>query len=286
MPKAERWIPGTGAVAALCIAVALAACSSVRPRPGGYYLDDGPGANPPADLDRVPDAVPRAEPIHRLASRPYTVLGRSYTPYTELRPYRARGRASWYGRRYHGQRTASGEIYDMYSMSGAHTLLPLPSYARVTNLENGRSVVVRINDRGPFREDRIVDLSYAAAHRLGFLNKGSALVEVEAIVLGRKESASSVARSESPVAPRPMPVTGEAAGLFVQLGAFASHENAAAFARRVHAELSWLRVAPAVHRHGALFKVRTGPYADRESAERDAERMRRTLGFTPFLTNP
>jgi rare lipoprotein A len=285
VPKAERRVCGASAVAALCLAVALAACGSVRPRPGGYYLDDGPGANPPAGLDRVPDAVPRAEPINRFASRPYTVLGRTYTPYTELRPYRARGRASWYGRRYHGQRTSLGEIYDMYSMSGAHTLLPLPSYARVTNLENGRSVVVRINDRGPFREDRIVDLSYAAAHRLGFLNRGSALVEVEAIVPGQEQPVSSVA-AVTAIAPAPMPITGDAAGVFVQLGAFASPENAAAFARRVRADLSWLRNAPVVHRQGALYKVRTGPYADRESAERDAARMRRALGFSPFLTNP
>src|SRR5512133_3633396 len=108
--------------------------SVATPRGGGYYLDDGPGDNPPPDLDRVPDAVPRAEPLNRGTMRPYTVMGRSYTPMTAIAPYRARGVASWYGRRYHGKPTSSGEQYDMYGMTAAHPLLPIPSYARVTNL--------------------------------------------------------------------------------------------------------------------------------------------------------
>ena len=154
------------AIAAL-LAIAIAGCGGApsRPgsKPGGYYLDDGPGANPPADLDSIPEPTPTIEPINKYTSRPYTVLGRTYTPFTESRRYRARGLASWYGKRYHGQKTSSGEIYDMYAMSAAHTVLPLPSYARVTNLENGRSTVVRINDRGPFRDGRLIARG-AAAH--------------------------------------------------------------------------------------------------------------------------
>lgn len=159
---------------------------------GRYYLDDGPGANPPANLDAIPDAVPKLEPLHRGASRPYTVMGQHFVPMTNLARYKVRGTATWYGRRYHGKPTSSGEPYDMYAMTAAHPTLPIPSYARVTNLANGRSVVVRINDRGPFIGDRLIDLSYTAAHRLGLLANGSAQVEVETILPG-DPSASTVA---------------------------------------------------------------------------------------------
>src|SRR6185436_16356099 len=149
---------------------------------GGYYLNDGPGDNPPPNLEQVPDAVPKREPLARGAMRPYSVMGQSYTPMTQIAPYKARGVASWYGRRYHGQPTSSGEIYDMYGMTAAHTVLPIPSYARVTNLANNKSVVVRINDRGPFHSDRLIDLSYTAAYKLGVLGGGRALVEIETII--------------------------------------------------------------------------------------------------------
>jgi len=262
----------------------LSACGgapSKPTRPGGYYLDDGPGANSPANLDRIPDAEPRAEPINRYTSRPYTVLGRTYTPFTEPRPYKARGRASWYGRRYHGQRTSSGEVYDMYSMSAAHTLLPLPSFARVTNLSNGKSVVVRVNDRGPFHEDRIIDLSYTAAYKLEFVNRGSAMVEVEAIIPGT--TAVAAAAREPP--PAPAPIASEAGGIYVQLGAFSVADNADMFLRRMQNDLPWLGNAMQLSRRDGLFRVHVGPYASLEAAERDAERIRQALGFTPFVTS-
>jgi rare lipoprotein A len=170
---------------ALLVAAALGGCGTPAKRPGGYYLDDGPGANPPANIDRIPDAVPRVEPLNHGTMQPYVVKGKQYTPMTALGPYKARGIATWYGRRYHGKQTASGERYDMYAMTAAHTTLPIPSYARVTNLANGKSVVVRINDRGPFVDGRIIDLSYTAAHKLGVLAGGNARVEVEALVLAR-----------------------------------------------------------------------------------------------------
>jgi len=118
------------------------------PSRGGYYLDDGPEANPPANLEAVPDAVPRKEPLHPFANRTYVALGTTYTPQTTRQPYRAEGLASWYGRRFKGRKTSSGEPYDMYAMTAAHPTLPIPSYARVTSLATGKSVVVRINDRG------------------------------------------------------------------------------------------------------------------------------------------
>ncbi|WP_341646547.1 septal ring lytic transglycosylase RlpA family protein [Thauera sp. SDU_THAU2] len=160
------------------------AASAAKPagRGGGYYKDDGPDEVPPDNLDAIPDAEPRLEPLHRFANRPYNVFGKGYVPATELKPHRERGRASWYGRRFHGNPTSSGEPYDMYAMTAAHPTLPIPSYVRVTHLASGRSVVVRINDRGPFHKGRIIDLSYTAAHKLGYINAGSAEVEVEQIL--------------------------------------------------------------------------------------------------------
>ncbi len=123
------------ALASLALAAAIAGCGSSKP--GGYYRDDGPGGRPPVDLDRVADAKPRLEALNQTANNPYTALGRKYTPYRSVKPHRERGLASWYGRGFHGKRTASGERYDMYAMTAAHTILPIPSYARVTHLGNG-----------------------------------------------------------------------------------------------------------------------------------------------------
>jgi rare lipoprotein A len=158
--------------------------SKAKPGSGGYYLDDGPGDNPPTNIDSIPDAVPKSEAPLPRANKPYTALGQRYVPMTAYTPYKKQGVASWYGKRYHGKKTSSGEIYDMYGMSAAHPTLPLPSYARVTNPVNGRSVIVRINDRGPFKHDRLIDLSYAAAYRLRLSGQGSGWVEVEAINTG------------------------------------------------------------------------------------------------------
>ncbi|MEO7117072.1 MAG: septal ring lytic transglycosylase RlpA family protein [Caldimonas sp.] len=142
---------------------------------------DGPGANPPPDLASVPDAEPRVETIRSGgANKPYQALGRDYVPTVADRPFVERGLASWYGRKFHGQRTASGEVYDMYAMTAAHPTLPIPSYARIRNPANGRVVIVRINDRGPFHPGRIVDLSYTAALKLDLL-RGVAPVELERI---------------------------------------------------------------------------------------------------------
>ncbi|MHB8785267.1 MAG: septal ring lytic transglycosylase RlpA family protein [Thauera sp.] len=193
---------------------------------GGYYKDDGPDDVIPDNLDAIPDAEPRDEPLHRFANRPYHVMGQSFVPATELRPFRQRGHASWYGRRFHGNPTSSGEPYDMYAMTAAHPTLPIPSYARVTHLGNGRSVVVRVNDRGPFLRGRVIDLSYAAAHKLGYINAGSAQVEVEQILpseaplmaarrtvppLRAREKEGVIAASEPQPAARALPPLAQAA---------------------------------------------------------------------------
>ncbi len=277
---------------AVVLAMTLVACGSTptrpssSPKPGGYYLDDGPGANPPPDLDTRSEPVPRLEPLNRYTARPYTVLGRTYTPYTHLQPYRMRGAASWYGKRYHGQKTSSGEVYDMYAFSAAHTVLPLPSYARVTNVSNGKSVVVRVNDRGPFHQDRLIDLSYAAAHRIGIIGQGSGMVEVEAIIPGSTQSPVVAAPASDPVsAPSPVAVSTEGGGLYLQLGAFSAAENADAFLRKLRIDVAWLAGSAQVHRSGGYYKVHAGPYRTREEAETAAERVRKELGFKAFVLN-
>ncbi|WP_397474651.1 septal ring lytic transglycosylase RlpA family protein [Pusillimonas sp.] len=169
------------ALMSLCAALVLAGCGSTGHKGGGYYKDDGPGANIPANILNTPDAVPRIESYAPANMRPYRVLGRNYVPITSGKPFRQTGVASWYGKKFHGRKTANGETYDMYAMSAAHPTLPLPSYARVTRPDTGKTVVVRINDRGPFHSGRVIDLSYTAAAKLGLIGSGSGKVVVEAI---------------------------------------------------------------------------------------------------------
>lgn len=201
---------------AVALAVLLAGCAS-GPR-GVAPGRDGPGTNIPPDLDRVPDAEPRVEPIRGSGgtSKPYTVLGRAYQPITDDRPFRESGLASWYGRKFHSASTASGEPYDMYAMTAAHKTLPLPSYVRVRNPANGREVIVRVNDRGPFVDGRIIDLSYTAALKLDLL-RGVAPVEIERLTnedirtgAWRRDAGTAYAAASPAPAPAPAPRTAAA----------------------------------------------------------------------------
>jgi rare lipoprotein A len=271
---------------------------------GGYYKDDGPGANPPANLADIPDAVPRAEPLHRFANDAYKVLGKKYTPLTLDTPYKAKGLASWYGRKFHGKPTSTGEPYDMYAMSAAHATLPLPSYAKVTNLENGKSVVVRVNDRGPFHDGRIVDLSYTAAYKLDIL-KGVTPVEVEALApdaapdsftaQAQEETVPAVALppAEAVAAatvPAPSPASPTFArddkAIYLQLGAYANPVTADNLLARASARLS--RQFPGVMRLEAngLYKVQAGPFANVEEADRAASQVQADLGIKAYKVMP
>ncbi len=307
------------ALAALAAALVLASCSTAPgrpepPRKPAYYSDDGPPEKVPEDLASIPDAVPREEPYHRFANRPYTVFGRTYVPVVNDEARRERGPASWYGRKFHGQKTASGEPYDMFAMTAAHKTLPLPSYARVTNVKTGRSVVVRVNDRGPFHEDRVIDLSYAAAARIGIAGPGSGIVEVERVFAGRDaapalasaapprpaEAAAPgagtvatplasappvVAAAQAPVpAPAAAIVQPEPGGLWVQLGAFASLDNAESFVRRIAPEMPWLLEPIGVAARDGLHRVRLGPYRSRDEALAIAEKVRASLGLEPLVS--
>lgn len=236
-------------------------------KPGGYYLDDGPHANPPVNLDAVPDAVPRSEPLHRFANRTYVALGNTYTPQTERGTYTEEGLASWYGRRFHGKKTASGELYDMYAMTAAHPTLPIPSYARVTALNSGKSVVVRINDRGPFHGKRVIDLSYTAAHKLGYIATGSTRVRVESL-----DPAAYDTQGEA--------LTG---GVYLQLGAFSSERNARALLERVRAALELGVDQTRVVLAGALHRVQIGPYDSNDAARIDRMRVREQLDLNAAL---
>jgi rare lipoprotein A (peptidoglycan hydrolase) len=149
---------------------------------GRYFQFDGPGEIAPEQLENIAEPKPRDEPLATFANRRYVVFGRAYTPQTERKVQREVGFASWYGRQFHGRKTATGDQYDMYAMTAAHPTLPLPSYVRVTNLANQRSVIVRVNDRGPFLNNRIIDLSYAAAAKLGYARQGSTRVAVETLL--------------------------------------------------------------------------------------------------------
>ena len=266
------------------------------PRGGGYYKDDGPGDEIPANLDEIPDAEPRWEPLHKWANRPYMVLGRQYVPHTSLRSFRQEGIASWYGRKFHGQKTSIGETYDMFAMTAAHPTLAIPSYVRVTNPANGRSVVVRVNDRGPFHADRIIDLSYTAAHKLGYINNGSTRVVVEAIIPGdatgtayaavapaatpgRDEDALArqILRAESARAGAPAP------GIYLQLGAFANADNAENLKNHLSRDLDWLTDPIRIHAAGNIHRLHMGPYASRAEAEQMAQRIAAALGYSPAI---
>jgi rare lipoprotein A len=269
---------------AILVALALAACGTAPKKESKYFLDDGPPDSVPDNMAQIPDAVPRAEPFHKFANRPYTVFGRTYVPVVNKERTVQRGIASWYGKKFHGQKTSSGEIYDMFAMTAAHPTFPIPSYARVTNVKNGKSVVVRINDRGPFHSNRIIDLSYAAAVRIGIANAGSGLVEVERIY-ETPEASAAVERTPPPSMPvvETAVVTQEPGGLWLQLGAFASRDSADSFRDKMVRDLAWNNEPLQVHSREGMHRVRMGPYRNRDEAGAIADKVRRSLGFEPTL---
>jgi len=292
----------------LSAALALAACGTPGHRSGGgsaagasgggYLAGDGPGSEDTAKLAAVPDAEPRDEPLHRYANRPYEALGVRYVPLAATGNYRVRGVASWYGKKFHGQRTSSGEVYNMYGMSAAHKTLPIPSYARVTNLRNGKSVIVRVNDRGPFVHDRLIDVSYAAAYKLGIIGSGSAEVEVEGIRPGQASPAvqtiavdtvqvEPLAREPvAPVAASPAAPTGnDSTGrIFLQLGSFHSPQGAESFLASMRERLGDLGKRVVVVTQDGLTRVHLGPYRTADEARASADRLEPRLGFKPFVS--
>jgi rare lipoprotein A len=245
----------------------------------------------PPDIAAIPDAVPRIEPRSPLGNPPfYEVAGRRYVVLPSASGYVERGIASWYGPQFHGLRTATGEPYDMFAMTAAHKTLPLPCYARVTNLANGRSVVVRINDRGPFVGDRIIDLSYTAAAKLDMIRTGTAFVQVETLSPATSPAVPLPATTPSVAAadlgPSRVPALDSAqlaalpptGGFFIQVGAFAAagHAQLAAARLRAAGVTEVFTLAPDVHHH--LLRVRIGPVASVQQYDALIARLA-TLGF-------
>jgi rare lipoprotein A len=317
--------PALNTALAALVLVVLAGCSSAPKRAGDNTVRSGPApsgerdgadASPPADLAKVPDAEPRVEPIRAGgANKPYEVLGKDYSPKRSDDAMTERGLASWYGKKFHGRRTASGEPYDMYAMTAAHKTMPLPSYARVRHLKTGREIIVRVNDRGPFHADRVIDLSYTAALKLGVL-RGVAMVEVERLtnedirtgawkrggtsapdepvtMTASTEPANEAPAMASPpaVAPdRTTPVdstltasVSTAPGYWLQLGAFRQRDGAEQFQRRVVAEADWLSPLLAVTSDASLHRLQAGPYASRSEAQEAAGRVRELLKLVPAI---
>lgn len=293
----------------LTLVAVMAGCATriPSPRPG----TDGPEARPPPNLMQVPDALPRLEPIREGGpNKPYEVLGRSYEPLRPQATYSEEGLASWYGRKFHGRKTASGEAYNMYAMTAAHKTLPLPSYARVTNPANGRSIIVRVNDRGPFVRGRIIDLSYTAALKLDLL-RGVAPVTVERItpqeiasgawrgeappVVAGDDGPPEVAASTTPLAPPPGNSTDASAseatraataagrGFWVQLGAYRERGGAMQLQQQAAERVEGLALTLAVFSDQALHRVQAGPFATRDEAQRVAERVREQMLLTPLV---
>ena len=242
--------PITGASAlALCLLLTACALSARRAPPLPQHAPPpAPVPPPPQGIESIPDAVPRLEPRSAHGNPPfYDVLGRRYFVLAAADGYLERGVASWYGPTFHGGNTSSGEPYDMYGMSAAHKTLPLPTYARVTNLRNGRSVVVRINDRGPFVANRLIDLSYTAAAKLDMIHEGTTLVEVRALTPDAPDELTRSAQSPPP-------------SLYVQAGAFADAHNAQHLLERLHAAgLAGAFILLPPEGKSRLYRVRLGP---------------------------
>jgi rare lipoprotein A len=265
---------------------------------GAYLAGDGPGVDEPSNLDTIPDAVPKVELLHKYANRPYSALGKTYIPLQVTGNYKERGAASWYGKKFHGQNTSIGEVYDMYAMTAAHPTLPIPSYARVTHVATGKSVVVRVNDRGPFLHDRIIDLSYVAAYKLGYVNNGSAEVVVESIavdsntpVVTAVEPAlvkveAAVVEPVATVTPSiPVATTGGAAGkVYLQLGAFKAKQGAQSFLAKMSSITAESGKRLSLYEKRGLNRVHLGPYRSAEEARNAATQLQTKLGFKPFVS--
>ena len=243
---------------------------------GAYYLDDGPEENPPGNLDEIPNAQPKYEALSKWASRPYVAFDKKYTPMTKIIPFKEEGYASWYGKRYHGKKTSIGETYDMYQMTGAHKTLPLPCYIKVTNLKNKRSVIIRVNDRGPFIDERIIDLSYAAAHRLRIIETGSELVRIEmvnpSLTSKNIKGADNVTSANSSMK-----------YFYIQAGAFSSEDNASYLINR----LSKIQFRNSLNikklSKNSLHLVTIGPYDSKIKAEQALKDISQKIQLNSFI---
>ena len=275
-------------ISILILSFLLFGCQSIEPlleeennKPkvkdsGAYYLDDGPDKNPPENLDKIPDAEPKYEALSKRASRPYVAFDKKYIPMKKIIPFEEEGYASWYGKRYHGRKTSIGETYDMYQMTGAHKTLPLPCYIKVTNLKNERSVIIRVNDRGPFVDQRIVDLSYAAAHRLDIIKNGSELVKIEMVN-------PSLAKKNLVEPHQDASASDSIKSFYIQAGAFSSEENASYLINRLSKIKFKKSLSIKKLNKNSLHLVAIGPYASKEIAEEALIDITKKIQLNSFI---
>ena len=291
-PEKRVTVPSSDKTTSTSPSVVQPPSTSTARKSGGYYQDDGPDERIPEGLLDTPDAEPRIEPYAKGPSRPYTIFDQTYVPITDNRPFVQRGIGSWYGKKFHGQRTASGEIYDMYKMTAAHPTLPIPSYARVTNMRNGKLVIVRINDRGPFHSSRIIDLSYTAALKLGYVQNGSAELEVERLLPDEIKRLQASRRTDAGLASKPAmaddidviarpanapaasSVAAEAGGFFLQVGAFSQQQNAVSMRERLLSTWPQDLPQPEVVQSQGLYRLHSGPFGTRDLADRAAQALK------------
>ena len=269
-------------VALIIAGIFLASCSGNKPDKsgGGYYGGDRPPSET-RDYNSIPDAVPKIEPRSKTGNNPYEALGKKYVPLKSSKGFVQAGAASWYGQKFHGRTTSSGEIYDMWAMTAAHPVLPLPTYVRVTSLDSGKQIVVKVNDRGPFLHSRIIDLSYAAAHKLGIADKGTGKVKIEALDPSTNAATyidNSVYASQSGTAGSG--TDKQLGSYFIQVGAFSDKINVTAMRDRLR------RLGYTVY-PGSLdaqfadkppFKVKVGPYENDSLARAALDLLESQLG--------
>ncbi len=245
----------------------LSACSFMpvqRPTElpdGAYYEDDGPPTDKGPDPSRIADATPQVEPLSRYGNSPYTVFGKRYYPLASASGYREVGEASWYGKKFHGRKTSSGEVYDMYKMTAAHKTLPLPTYVSVRMLDTDMSVVVKVNDRGPFLQGRIIDLSYVAARKLGLDQRGTADVEVTVVDVANDMSIARI-------------------GIFIEAARFRLPENAETLRRQLLKEdVGLVDIIPAEVSGVTYYRVRVGPIKEELSIDSFISRIQAITGI-------
>ncbi|WP_063661786.1 septal ring lytic transglycosylase RlpA family protein [Aliivibrio fischeri] len=243
----------------LVVSLILAGCaseppksSSDEPNAGRYQIDNDIAPNMPISVEHIEDAHPRYEPKSLYGNKDYTLLGKDYPIVKEPKGFTQEGISSWYGKKFHGHKTSNGEVYDMYSMSAAHKTLPLPSYVKVTNKDNGKTAIVRVNDRGPFHEGRIIDLSFAAAAKLDVLKTGTANVKIEYI---------SVAKPTNPQEWHAI----DPNQYHIQMVAVKNEQSADKIAKKLEAQFN----APTnIIKSGNVYRVRLGPFIDRDRADK------------------
>lgn len=245
----------------MSLCLLLTACSGVSITPSSR--DAAPTRK--VDVSRVPNAVPKNEPKSRYGNpKSYVVFGKRYYVMESSRGFVEKGIASWYGTKFHGRRTSSGETYDMYAMTAAHKNLPLPTYVKVTNLNNGRSIIVKVNDRGPFHENRIIDLSYTAAIKLDIVKKGTGLVEVRAINPGEALPISS--NEGAPVSN--VTTSNHSDGFYIQVGSFGQLANAESLRRKLGPlGESLIKISQTIVNGDTLYRVRIGPLTDIDQSD-------------------